>query len=118
MNPEDTTRLRQIIANRLRSLRKAAGLTQEQLSEAAGVGPEHLSKIETARRLPSLEALVSIASALHVEPVDIMGRPSQNDRSERAERLSAVLSKLCDEDADFLESEILNWVAGLLRARR
>jgi len=114
---DDKQKLLQTVAARLRTLRKAAGLTQEQLAEAAGVGPEHLSKIETARRFPSLETLIRLASALSAEPADLIGRPGRDARSERADRIDAVLSSLCDDDAEFIESEVLNWVARLRRAQ-
>ena len=114
---DETQSLQRTIAARLRALRKAAGLTQEQLAEKAGIGPEHLSKIETARRFPSIETLISVASALNAEPADLIGRPGRDTRSERADRIDAVISSLCDDDAEFVESEILNWVSRLRRAR-
>ena len=118
MNTQPTTRiLREIIADRVRALRKAAGMTQEYLAERAGIGPEHLSKIETAVRLPSLETLVSLAAALGVQASDLLGRTDDGNRSGRADRLEVVLSTLHEEDADFIESEVLTWAARLHRLR-
>jgi transcriptional regulator with XRE-family HTH domain len=113
----DITTIRQTVADRLRTLRKAAGKTQEQLAEEAGVGPEHLSKIETARRLPSLETLISLAEALGVGPADLIGGASSAVGSERVVRIDAILSRLADDDADFIESEIIAWAARISKMR-
>jgi len=117
LNEKTQNKLRNTIADRVRTLRKAAGLTQEQLAEKAGIGPEHLSKIETSTRLPSLDALVGLAFAMHVEPADLIGGIAGDQQTDRADRLDAALTTLCDEDAEFIESEVLNWVARLRRAR-
>lgn len=38
---------------KIKYLRQSKGFTQEQLSRALGISPEHLSSIETGRRNPS-----------------------------------------------------------------
>jgi len=114
-NKQAMAKLQSIIADRVKTLRKAAGLTQEQLSESAGVGPEFLSRLETARRVPSLGTLVDLAAALNVDPVDLIGRLGDDARAQRAERLTTAFSRLTDKDAAFLESELTNWMAHLKR---
>jgi transcriptional regulator with XRE-family HTH domain len=52
-------------ANLLR-LRKAARLTQEQLSEKAGLHPTEISRLERAVRDPRLSTIVSVARGLGV----------------------------------------------------
>lgn len=51
---------------RVRSVRQACGLTQEQLAERAGLHPTYVAKIETGARLPSLETVDRLAEALGV----------------------------------------------------
>jgi transcriptional regulator with XRE-family HTH domain len=52
------------IGMRIKSKRTAMKLTQEKLSEAAGIGIQHLSKIENGKVSLSLSCLVALANAL------------------------------------------------------
>ncbi|WP_084100873.1 XRE family transcriptional regulator [Demequina sp. NBRC 110051] len=54
------------LGRRIRHFRVSAGLTLDQLSEATGTAPSHLSLIENGRREPRLSLLESIAAALGV----------------------------------------------------
>jgi transcriptional regulator with XRE-family HTH domain len=54
------------IGQRIRERRLAAGLTQEQLAEAAGVGVQHMSKIENGGTKLSLPCLMAVANAMDV----------------------------------------------------
>lgn len=51
---------------RIRELRKARGLTQEQLSERAGLSRSQLSEIESETKPANTKRLASIAKALDV----------------------------------------------------
>lgn len=55
-----------VIGNRIRALRRLAKLSQEALSERAGIDRTTLAKIETGSRLPDLSTTVSLADALGV----------------------------------------------------
>ncbi len=55
-----------LIGMRIKKTRKAQKITQERLSEMAGISPQHLSQIESAKTKLSLPALVSICNALNV----------------------------------------------------
>ena len=50
--------------NPIKTLRMAAGLSQDQLAEKVGVLQGAISKIEVGHRLPSLKMLVALADAL------------------------------------------------------
>lgn len=52
------------IGIRIRDVRKARKMTQEQLAEATGVGVTHISHIETGNSIPSLQVMVDIINAL------------------------------------------------------
>lgn len=52
------------IGAQIRRMRKAKGMTQEQLAEKAGVDVTHISHIETGRSIPSLEMIISFINAL------------------------------------------------------
>ena len=55
------------IGQRIRRVRKARGLSQEQLAEKVGISITHMSHIETANTKLSLPVLVSIAEELEVQ---------------------------------------------------
>lgn len=58
--------LRKKFGKRLRTLRRQAGLTQEQLAEAAEISVDFLSLIERGINAPSFENLDKLATALGV----------------------------------------------------
>jgi putative transcriptional regulator len=49
------------ITNRVKELRTARGLTQEQLADAAGVSRQSINSIERNRYVPSLELALIFA---------------------------------------------------------
>lgn len=58
--------LRKEFGKRLRTLRRQAGLTQEQLAEAAEVSVDFLSLVERGVNAPSFDNLEKLARALGV----------------------------------------------------
>lgn len=58
-------------ATNLRRLRKAAGLTQEELAERAGVHRTEIGLLEHGKRRPGLEMLVKLAGSLGVPPEEL-----------------------------------------------
>jgi putative transcriptional regulator len=49
------------ITNRVKELRTARGMTQEQLAEATGVSRQSINSIERNRYVPSLELALTFA---------------------------------------------------------
>lgn len=60
------TAVKQILALRLRQLRRDKGWSQEKLAEEAGIHRTYLAGIERSLRNPSLENLVKLANAVGV----------------------------------------------------
>ncbi len=62
------------LGNRLRELRRTAGLTQRELAAAAHVDPTYLSKIENDRleHTPSVRTIQSIAAAIRADEIELM----------------------------------------------
>jgi transcriptional regulator with XRE-family HTH domain len=56
----------------LRQRRTAQGLTLKDVAEAAGVSWSYLSDLERGTKLPSLETLLDLASALDVLVTDLL----------------------------------------------
>lgn len=60
------------IGQRIRKIRKAHGLSQEQLAERVNISTTHMSHIETGNTKLSLPVLVDIAAALEVRTDDLL----------------------------------------------
>lgn len=55
-----------LIQSNIKKYRCQAGLTQEQLSELAGISCDYLSEIERGKKAPSLKRFILIANALNI----------------------------------------------------
>ena len=71
MTDEQKQQTRDRIGLRIMALRKLAGLTQEQLSERAGLQRSHIAKIERGKYAVTFETIQAIAEALGMT-VDII----------------------------------------------
>lgn len=60
------------IGQRIRKVRKAHGLSQEELAEKVSISTTHMSHIETGNTKLSLQVLVDIATALGVRTDDLL----------------------------------------------
>jgi transcriptional regulator with XRE-family HTH domain len=65
---------RAVVGMNVRRLRKAAGLTQEQLAFEAKIDLTYVGGIERGRRNPSVLVLARIATSLNAEPADLLKR--------------------------------------------
>ena len=73
--PDQTT-----FAERLKTLRKKAGLTQEEFAERIGVHSVTISKWEMGKQIPKTLTLKTIAEALHVSEDELLnGTQSASD---------------------------------------
>ncbi len=57
-----------LFGRRVRAVRKAAKVTQEETAEAAGLNSKYLGEIERGEKRPSFEAVLSLAKALRTTP--------------------------------------------------
>jgi transcriptional regulator with XRE-family HTH domain len=60
------------IVRRMRALREARGLTQEQLAQKAGVSVGYIARLETERHDPKVSTLIKLAKALRVPVTDLL----------------------------------------------
>lgn len=60
-------RMQRLFGQRLRYLRRRAGLTQEQLAEAVCLSPVSISNIERGIYAPAFRRLYDLAKALRVD---------------------------------------------------
>lgn len=66
MNDKKESELNNTFGARLRSLRKAKGLTQQALAEKAGIDDKHLCRIENGKYFPTHATLNKLLNALDV----------------------------------------------------
>jgi DNA-binding XRE family transcriptional regulator/quercetin dioxygenase-like cupin family protein len=59
--------IEEVVRNRLRSLRTTLGLSLDELAARTNLSPSTISRIETGKRTISLDVLVPLAGALHVD---------------------------------------------------
>src|SRR5262245_17919394 len=70
--PEARGNFTRRFGERLREVRSARGLSQEDLAHAAGLHRTHVSLIERDRRAVRLDTLEKLARALQVEPASLI----------------------------------------------
>jgi transcriptional regulator with XRE-family HTH domain len=67
--------IREIVAVNVRSLRSAAGLSQEELAHRARIDRTYVSSIERMRYAASVDVVARIAKVFGVEPFTLLQRP-------------------------------------------
>ena len=75
--------LREAFATNLRRLRHAKGLSQDDLAYEARVSRSYLSQIEKGGFFASLNVLGKLATALEVEPAELLKLPPKKGRRTR-----------------------------------
>ncbi len=84
---------RNLIASRIKSVRKSKGQTQAALAEALGCETNTVSRWERGEFSPSIDQFLNIAEALGVSPMDIL--PGKRDiEMQNISSLKASLGEL------------------------
>ncbi len=71
-NQTKTTKVAHRLGRRIQKMRKATGLTQEDLAEKINTSWTWVAHIETGRETPNLKMLQKIARALRVKVKDLI----------------------------------------------
>lgn len=79
------------IGQQIRKIRKAHGLSQEELAEKINISTTHMSHIETGNTKLSLPVFVDIATVLEVRTDDLLDFTPHASKSVASEEISAVL---------------------------
>ncbi len=95
-------RIKKGFGKRLKEIRKARGLTQEELAELVNVAPRHISYIETARSFPSSELIERLSVALNVDCSLFFNFHDDMQRDEILGRLSKIAVNLDNQKLRFL----------------
>ena len=67
--------IREVLALRLKSLRRARGMSQEELAHWAGIDRTYISALERCVYNASIDVVDRRANALDVEAADLLKRP-------------------------------------------
>mgnify|MGYP002738451952 FL=1 len=67
--------IREVLALRLKTLRRARGMSQEELAHRAGIDRTYISALERCVYYASIDVVDRLASALDVEAADLLKRP-------------------------------------------
>ncbi len=86
-----------LIGRRLKSLRKAKRLTQDQLGESASLSSKYLSRIELGLENPTLDVFIRLANALDVSLSEIFRVDHEEHDSDKLRALLNALTKNADE---------------------
>lgn len=65
------TKLRNSVGERIRAIRKAKGLTQQQLAELSGLDDAYVGSLERGERNFSIDTLEKVVLALEVPTADL-----------------------------------------------
>lgn len=84
------------IGNKLLSIRKKAGLTQNEVAEAAGLSDRTYADIERGSVNMRIETILRICKALHITPDDVLTEENislTEQQTELLEQLNACSPK-------------------------
>ena len=90
------------IGQRIRKIRKAHGLSQEELAEKVDISTTHMSHIETGNTKLSLPVLVDIASALEVRTDELLNDGSAVTTGTALDEIATVLERCTAQEAKVL----------------
>jgi transcriptional regulator with XRE-family HTH domain len=94
------------IGNVIRTHRKTTGMTQAMLAEAVGLEVETISRMETGKRLPTIEKLLEIADVFRIpiasffEAVDAVAQQPASDLY--AQRIGAAMNNIPEHGKNFV----------------
>lgn len=87
------------IGQKIRKIRKAHGLSQEELAEKVGISTTRMSHIETGNTKLSLPVFVDIANALEVRTDDLLDNPATATTSTALDEIATVLERCSAQEA-------------------
>ena len=102
---------------RLIQIRKAQGLTQQGLSDAALLHINQIRRYEAGTAQPTLEGLIKLAQALHVSLDELVFKEGERGPSEKLKLLFEAIENLGKEEQIIIR-ELLEGMVMKYEARR
>ena len=85
--------IKKLLGQRIRQLRKARGITQEELAEMLGIGTPNISYIENGKFSPSMENFEKLVNIFNVEPYELYKFPTKESTVEIKNKLFKALDE-------------------------
>ncbi|MGZ5938231.1 MAG: helix-turn-helix domain-containing protein [Rhizomicrobium sp.] len=76
--------IREVLAVNLRKLRRAEGLSQEELAHRAKIDRTYISSLERSLYAAGIDVVDRLARVLGVEAADLLRRPAPNGDKRRS----------------------------------
>lgn len=93
---------KQLLGLRIKELRKAKNITQEQLAEMADVEPASISNIECGRNYPNLSNLEKILSILNSNFTDVFNFEHLKTKSDVKNKILKYIENADNKKLEFL----------------
>lgn len=101
-----------LLGDQIRRVRKEKGLTQEKLSELAGITPNYLGEIERGIKTPGTDVLAKLSEALQVSMDYLLRNEVESGKHYIYDELTRKLENLTPKQrktaVDILEAYIKN----------
>jgi transcriptional regulator with XRE-family HTH domain len=97
------TRIRHLLAENLRTYRRALGLSQAKLAEIVDTSTHYIGMIETETKFPSPEMIERLAIALGIDPAELFARGIDPAASVKTYQKAALKSVVSMVDGFFAE---------------
>jgi transcriptional regulator with XRE-family HTH domain len=94
VSPRKRPSLVRAVAERIREMRSASRLTQEQVAHKLNTNPKNYQRMESGTQNLTLQTVQNIADALKVEAFDLLRPPQNLDLGPDADDLAVALKKL------------------------
>ena len=92
---------------RMKELRAARNLSQEQLAGKTGISPKYMSRIEMGLHFPSFDIITKLANALQVEVKDFFEFAHEAKNTRELKEIISNLLKEVDEEQLRLAVKVL-----------
>jgi transcriptional regulator with XRE-family HTH domain len=113
--------LKQLLSRRVINLRQRAGMTQEELAQAAGVGLDAIGRLERGNVTPNVETLQRIAQVFQLDLSEFFrfeGTRAPNPVLDELDGLAGFLATKPLDDIRFFSQLVRDTAVYLDRIRR
>jgi transcriptional regulator with XRE-family HTH domain len=113
--------LKQLLSRRVIYLRQRAGMTQEELAQAAGVGLDAIGRLERGQVTPSVDTLQAIAQVFQLDLSEFFrfeGMRAPNPVLDELDELAGFLATKPLDDICFYSQLIRDAASHLDKVRR
>ena len=87
------SKIKKLLGQRIREIRKSRGITQEQLAEMLGIGTPNISYIENGKFAPSIENFEKLVEIFEVEPYELYKFSDEKTKEEKMNDLFSALDR-------------------------